>query len=58
MTERDFIYWLNGFLESGINNELNEAQVKTIKDHLRMVTDKLTPDNYTSVELSGTAMFC
>ena len=45
MNERDFIYWLSGFLESGAKT-LTEEQVKTIKDHLGFVVNKVTPDNY------------
>jgi hypothetical protein len=46
MNERDFIYWLIGFLESGNLTSLNEDQVKTIKEHLTLVVTKVTPHNY------------
>jgi hypothetical protein len=46
MNERDFIYWLSGFLESSNLTSLNENQVKTIKDHLDLVVKKVTPFNY------------
>lgn len=46
MTERDFIYWLSGFLESSSSKMLFEEQVQTIKDHLALVCHKQTPNNY------------
>lgn len=46
MSERDFIYWLNGFLENGEPKTLNEEQLKTIRDHLKLVAVKVTPNNY------------
>lgn len=44
MTERDFIYWLNGFLELANPNTLNSTQVQIIKDHINLVMKKETPD--------------
>lgn len=38
MTDRDFVYWLNGFFE--LNNSvttLTEEQVRLIKEHLHLV---------------------
>jgi hypothetical protein len=46
MNERDFIYWLSGFLESSSSKMLFEEQVQTIKDHLALVCNKKTPNNY------------
>lgn len=43
MTERDFIYWLNGFLELSGAKALDERQVQIIKDHLKLVLKKETP---------------
>jgi len=44
MTPENFIYWLNGFFEiSGCKN-LSDNQVQIIKDHLRLVLEKKTPD--------------
>lgn len=43
MNERDFVYWLNGFLEVGNPKTLNATQVKQIKDHLKLVMKKETP---------------
>jgi hypothetical protein len=43
MNERDFIYWLQGFLELSGATTLNEQQVKIIKDHIALVMTKVTP---------------
>jgi len=50
MTEKDFVYWLQGFFEiqdaSNQTNsgELNNKQVKIIRDHLALVFNKVTPN--------------
>jgi len=47
MSERDFIYWLSGFLESGIfENGLTKEQLDVIKDHLKLVSCKVTQDRF------------
>jgi len=43
MQERDFIYWLQGFLELSGATTLNEEQVKVIKEHIALVMTKVTP---------------
>jgi len=43
MNDRDFIYWLSGFLENGNITSLSKEQVDTIKDHLALVVKKVTP---------------
>lgn len=43
MTERDFIYWLNGYLELSDAKTLTAEQVKCVKDHLKLVLKKETP---------------
>jgi len=44
MTPENFIYWLNGFFEiSGCKN-MTDEQVQIIKDHLKLVLQKKTPD--------------
>ena len=67
MSERDFIYWLSGFLESSKLNTLDEDQTKTIKEHLALVVTKVTPQNYglnpdkgvlPSVPSINTQIFC
>ena len=42
MTERDFVYWLQGFFELTDSNELKVAQVEMIKEHLALVLKKET----------------
>jgi len=46
MNERDFVYWLRGFLELRENNEagLTAKQVNVIDDHLSEVLKKRTPN--------------
>lgn len=44
MNERDFTYWLKGFLELSDSKELNEKQVTIIRNHLDLVFEKVTPD--------------
>lgn len=43
MSPRDFVYWLNGYLELSGSNTLTEAQVQTIKTHLALVFTQVTP---------------
>lgn len=49
MTSEQFVYWLQGFLElkeAGSEKiELDEAQIKCIKDHINLVLTKVTPAN-------------
>lgn len=37
MSSRDFIYWLQGFLEISDAKELTEKQTEVVKRHLSMV---------------------
>lgn len=50
MTAEQFAYWLQGFMEVGQPRELNHNQIQVIKDHLKLVFDKKTPDR----DLHGT----
>ena len=43
MSPEQFCYWLQGLLEVGNPKELNETQIKIIKDHLALVFNKVTP---------------
>lgn len=43
MTPENFCYWLQGYLEISGNENLIEAQVKIVKDHLDLVLEKKTP---------------
>lgn len=45
MTPESFTYWLQGFVELSESNAVpNEQQWLMIKDHLKLVFDKKTPD--------------
>lgn len=44
MTPEQFVYWLQGFMEMADPKELNETQTQQIKDHLKLVFDKKTPN--------------
>lgn len=42
MNERDFVYWIQGFLELTGATSLDEAQVAQIKEHIKLVLTKKT----------------
>lgn len=44
MNEKDFCYWLQGFVELQDSDVISEKQWLVIKDHLKLVFDKKTPD--------------
>lgn len=44
MTAEQFVYWLQGFMEMSEPQSLSEKQTTIIKDHLKLVFDKQTPD--------------
>ncbi len=44
MSPENFVYWLNGFFEISGNKTLTEEQVQVLKDHLKLVLTKRTPD--------------
>jgi hypothetical protein len=44
MTAEQFTYWLQGFMEICDPETLDERQTQIIKDHLKLVFDKQTPD--------------
>lgn len=45
MNERDFVYWLNGFIElSEVQTTPSADQWQMIKDHLALVMTKVTPN--------------
>jgi hypothetical protein len=59
MTERDFVYWLQGFFEMANPTTLTPEQVKMIKDHLGYVFEHKQPAPAVAitptVELTGPA---
>lgn len=44
MNEREFCYWLQGLFEVADPKSLTEAQTAMIRDHLKLVFTKVTPD--------------
>lgn len=48
MTPENFVYWLQGYFEisahNGAINSLNDQQVEEIKNHLKLVLQKVTTD--------------
>lgn len=43
MNERDFCYWLQGYVELSKMDTFGQEQVQIIKDHLDLVFKKVTP---------------
>lgn len=43
-TPQDFVYWLQGFVEIADSDTISEKQWLIIKDHLKLVFDKVTAD--------------
>lgn len=44
MTSEQFVYWLQGFMEIGNPKALSAKETQIVKDHLKLVFDKKTPD--------------
>jgi hypothetical protein len=44
MTAEQFTYWLQGFMEINDPETLGVRETQIIKDHLKLVFDKQTPD--------------
>lgn len=49
MDESTFVYWLQGFVEIANTDTISEKQWQIIKDHLKLVFDKKTPDRNDSI---------
>lgn len=45
MSPENFVYWLNGLFELTDLKELDARQVQIIKDHLKIVLTKVTPNH-------------
>lgn len=43
MNEKEFAYWLQGFVELTDSVSITEVQWKMIKEHLSLVFNKITP---------------
>jgi len=43
---QDFCYWLQGFVELQDSDSISDKQWLVIKDHLKLVFDKKTPDRF------------
>lgn len=52
MSPEIFTYWLQGFVELTETDSISDKQWLVIKDHLKLVFDKKTPDR--SVEIKPT----
>ena len=44
MSPENFVYWLQGYLELSDSKDLDGNQVDIIKDHLKLVLKKETPN--------------
>ena len=44
MESKDFCYWLQGFIETADPKSIDEKQTQIIKDHLKLVFTKVTPE--------------
>jgi hypothetical protein len=53
MSSTNFCYWLQGFFEMTQAEELTPMQVEQIKDHLKLVFKKETPE-YIGYDLLST----
>lgn len=51
MNFESFTYWLQGFVELSDTDSISEKQWLMIKDHLKLVFDKKTPDRKDFVHL-------
>ena len=56
MNERDFIYWIQGYLEllsaADISEQsLNEAQINIIREHIALVLTKVTEQQENKTKL-------
>jgi hypothetical protein len=57
MTSNDFAYWLQGYVEITNGQMPNETQWVIIKDHLKEVFVKNTPDHYLSDQTYFNGMY-
>jgi hypothetical protein len=59
MTHRDFVYWLQGFMEISDPKSIDEKSLEIIREHMRLVSEK---QNSTTISASpmpyGTVTIC
>lgn len=56
MSPENFLYWLQGYLEISGAKELNEEQLKCVKDHIKLALTKVTPAIWIDQGSSGGAI--
>lgn len=54
MNSETFCYWLQGFVELSDTDTISEKQWLMIKDHLKLVFDKKTPDRNPPFQINPT----
>lgn len=54
MNSETFTYWLQGFVELSDSDSISEKQWLMIKDHLKLVFNKKTPDRTFGKEFPST----
>jgi hypothetical protein len=57
MTNEQFCFWLQGFIEIGNPEALTKEQVQIIKDHLQLVFTKVTPSYGLGINSTGSSYF-
>lgn len=57
MTNEQFCYWLQGFIEISNPETLTKEQVQIIKDHLQLLFKKETPSYGLGLNASGSGYF-
>lgn len=53
MNSETFTYWLQGFVELSDSDTISEKQWLIIKDHLKLVFDKKTPDRNNPIPIKS-----
>ena len=53
MTAEQFTYWLQGFMEINDPEALGVRETQIIKDHLKLVFEKKTPERTNMTEIVG-----
>jgi hypothetical protein len=53
MTAEQFVYWLQGYIEINDPVNITSRETQIIKDHLKLVFEKQTPNRLTTVPDTG-----